>query len=112
MKAALCVGLLFGIPSVASSQTSTSNLRGATPAQLMDKFGFPHLVKVLSRENTPGTETSRMSKILDTRNGEWVYDDNTQPCHLTQVRFVFRDGKVESWTRFVPVTFLGGPDRG
>ena len=48
--------------------------------------------------------------ILNTSDGEWYYVDNTQPCHLTEVKFVFRDGKVDSWTRFVPVlSMLGGP---
>ena len=110
MKTTLWVGLLVvGLTSATGGQTATGGLGGTTPGQLLNTLGMPHWAKGLRREKTPGTTTSPRSQILNIDDGELVYDDNTQPCHLIQVKFVLHDGKVESWTRFVPVIIAGSP---
>ena len=102
----ILAGLFMSVATVASGQTSM--FRGASPDQLVGVLGgLPH--EVHTRPLGANSATPLLERILKTSDGEWYYMDNTQPCHLTEVEFVFRDGKVEGWTRFVPVTIAGSP---
>jgi hypothetical protein len=76
---ALVVAVLVMSGNVAA-QTSSSVLRGATSEQLLCLLGgLPSGVQSVKDEQ------------------DWYYD-HTVPCQLSTVKFVFRGGKVESWT--------------
>jgi hypothetical protein len=104
----ILAGLILSVAAVANGQTSV--LRGATPDQLFGVLGGPPIEGHTRPKKANMSLVERIlnagdvGPLLKTSEGEWYYVDNTQPCHLTEVKFVFRGGKVESWTRFVPVT--------
>ena len=107
----ILVGLILSVAAVANGQTSV--LRGASPDQLVGVLGgLPMEAHYLPKKANMSLVEGILNRIdwkqvLKTREGDWYYEDITQPCHLTEVKFVFRDGRVESWTRFVPATTVG-----
>jgi hypothetical protein len=97
----ILAGLILSVATVANGQTKV--LRGASPAQLFGVLGGPP-IEAHFLPRGPAWLPTLEEQLLKTSDGDWYYVDNTQPCHLTEVKFVFRGGKVESWTRFVPLT--------
>jgi hypothetical protein len=97
--------LILSTATVANGQTSV--LGGVSPAQLFGVLGGPP-IEAHFLPRGPAWLPTLEEQLLKTSDGDWYYVDNTQPCHLTAVKFVFRGGKVESWTRFVPVTTIAG----